>query len=176
MLYLTNPSVSLDLAAKREADVASVLNESYFHDEKTAFAALESIVWPIGRPEHCPHCGVAGKANRLADQISKPSRKHPNGKPVYGLWKCYACRKQFTVRKGTVFEASHLPLHRWFQAIFLLCSSEKSCSGNQLARTLGCTVITAWFASHRIREAVRAVPFKKVDVPNGIAKKKASGG
>ncbi len=143
--------------------MASVLNEAYFHDEKAAFAALEDILWPQGTPDNCPHCGVIGKANRLADQKSKPSKKHPNGKPVYGLWKCYACRKQFTVRKGTVFEASHLQLHQWFQAAFLLCSSKKGCSSNQLARTLGCTVKTAWFASHRIREAMRAgdlaVPF-----------------
>jgi len=120
-------------------------------------------MWPGGKPEACPHCGVVGKANRLAVQKSKPSKKHPQGRPVYGLWKCYSCRKQFTVRRGTVFEASHLELHQWFQAAYLLCSSKKDCSSNQLARTLGCTVKSAWFASHRIREAMRAgdlaVPF-----------------
>jgi len=141
--------------------MASVLNEAYFHDEKAAFVALEAILWPNG--PNCPHCGAVDRINRLADQKSKPSKKHPNGAPVYGLWKCYHCRQQFTVRKGTVFEESRLKLHQWFQAAYLLCSSKKGCSSNQLSRTLGCTLKTAWFASHRIREAMRegalAVPF-----------------
>jgi transposase-like protein len=134
--------------------MASVLNQPYFHDEKAAFAALERIMWPNGQPESCPHCGVVGKANRLADQTTKPSKKNPNGKPVYGLWKCYACRQQFTVRKGTVFEESRLPLHLWFQAAYLMCSSKKGVSANQLHRTLGCTLKTAWFVAHRLREAM----------------------
>jgi transposase-like protein len=135
--------------------MASVLSEAYFHDEAAAFAALEGIMWPGGKPSNCPHCGVVGKANRLAVQRSKPSKKNPEGKPVYGLWKCYACRKQFTVRKGTVFEESRLELHQWFQAAFLMCSSKKGVSANQLHRTLGCTLKTAWFVGHRLREAMR---------------------
>lgn len=134
--------------------MASVLKQEYFRDEAAAFAALEGIMWPEGKPEHCPHCGVVGKANRLATQRSKPSKKHPEGKPVHGLWKCYACRKQFTVRKGTIFEDSHLELHLWFQAAFLMCSSKKGVSANQLHRTLGCTLKTAWFVAHRLREAM----------------------
>jgi transposase-like protein len=143
--------------------MASVLTEAYFRDEQAAFTALEAIMWPNGRPESCPHCGVIGKANRLAPQRTKASKKHPNGKPVYGLWKCYACRKQFTVRKGTVFEDSRLPLHQWFQAAFLMCSSKKGVSANQIHRTLRCTLKAAWFVGHRLREAMRegalAVPF-----------------
>ena len=132
----------------------SVLKQPYFHDEQAAFAALEAIMWPNGQPEACPHCGVVGKAKRLATQRTKPSKKNPEGKPVYGLWKCYACRGQFTVRKGTVFEESHLPLHLWFQAAYLMCSSKKGVSANQLHRTLGCTLKTAWFVAHRLREAM----------------------
>jgi transposase-like protein len=71
------------------------------------------------------------------------------------LWKCYHCRSQFTVRKGTVFESSHLKLHQWFQAAFLMCSSKKGVSANQLHRTLGVTLKTAWFVAHRLREAMR---------------------
>lgn len=71
--------------------------------------------------------------------------------------KCYACRRQFTVRVGTVFESSHVPLHIWFQAAFLLCSSKKGISSNQLHRTLGVTLKTAWFMSHRLREAMRVL-------------------
>ncbi len=134
--------------------MASVLNEPYFHDEQAAFRALEAIVWPEGKPT-CPHCGAVDRINRLAPQKTKPSKKHPEGKPVYGLWKCYHCKGQFTARRGTVFESSHLELRQWLQAAFLLCSSKKGISSNQLARTLGITVKSAWFASHRLREAMR---------------------
>src|SRR5665213_3723642 len=134
--------------------MASVLKQPYFHDEQAAFTALEAIMWPKGQPPHCPHCGVEGKCNRLAIQTSKPSKKNPEGKPVHGLWKCYACRQQFTVRKGTVFEESRLELHLWFQAAFLMCSSKKGVSANQLHRTLGVTLKTAWFVSHRLREGM----------------------
>lgn len=133
--------------------MASVLNEAYFHDEAAAFEALETILWPNGPT--CPHCGAMDRLNRLEGVRSKPSKKHPQGIVRHGLWKCYHCRGQFTVRKGTVFESSHLKLHQWFQAAYLLCSSKKGISSNQLARTLGVTVKTAWFASHRIREAMR---------------------
>ncbi|MEA2951834.1 MAG: hypothetical protein QOJ96_1354 [Alphaproteobacteria bacterium] len=132
--------------------MASVLNEAYFHDEMAAFEALEAILWPSGPT--CPHCGATDRLNRLAGVRSKPSKKHPEGVVRHGLWKCYHCRQQFTVRKGTVFEASHLKLHQWFQCAYLICSSKKGISSNQLARTLGCTVKTAWFASHRIRKAM----------------------
>src|ERR1700730_4287087 len=134
--------------------MASVLKEAYFHDEAAAFEALEQIMWPNGKPPPFPHCGFVDRITRLAPQQSKPSKKHPQGKPVLGLWKCYACRKQFTVRKGTVFEESHLELHLWFQAAFLMCSSKKGVSANQLHRTLGCTLKTAWFVAHRLREAM----------------------
>jgi transposase-like protein len=143
--------------------MASVLNEAYFHDEKAAFDALEAILWPNG--PQCPLCGChdSQRIGSLEGVRSKPSKKNPEGIERHGLKKCYQCRGQFTVRKGTVFEASHLRLHQWFQAAYLLCSSKKGISSNQLARTLGCTVKTAWFASHRIREAMRegdlAIPF-----------------
>jgi transposase-like protein len=134
--------------------MASVLKQPYFHDEEAAFEALEGIMWKGGLPPHCPHCGVTDRMNRLAVQTSKASKRNPEGKPVYGLWKCYACRKQFTVRKGTIFEESRLELHLWFQAAYLMCSSKKGVSANQLHRTLGCTLKTAWFVAHRLREAM----------------------
>lgn len=134
--------------------MASVLKEAYFTNEEAAFAALEAIMWPKGQPPACPHCGVTDRMNRLGVQRSKPSKKNPIGKPVYGLWKCYACRQQFTVRKGTVFEESRLELHLWFQAAFLMASSKKGVSANQLHRTLGVTLKTAWFLAHRLREAM----------------------
>lgn len=133
--------------------MAGIFTKAYFHDEAAAFAELESIVWPNG--PHCPHCGATDRLNKLAPQRTKASKLHPEGKPVYGLWKCYHCRKQFTVRVGTVFESSHVPLHLWLQAAFLMCSSKKGISSNQLHRTLGVTLKTAWFMSHRLREAMR---------------------
>ena len=75
-----------------------------------------------------------------------------------GLYKCYACRKQSRVTVGTVFESSHIKLHVWLQAMYLMCSSKKGISSNQLARVLDVTVKTAWFMSHRLREAMRSGP------------------
>jgi len=129
--------------------MASVLSEPYFTDEQAAFDRLEAIVWPDGIV--CPHCGVVGKARALIGVKDKKGRER------IGLKKCYGCRKQFTVRVGTVFEASHVPLHIWFQAAFLMCSSKKGISSNQLHRTLGVTLKTAWFMSHRLREAMKVL-------------------
>jgi hypothetical protein len=72
-----------------------------------------------------------------------------------GLYKCYQCRKPFTVRMGTIFESSKVALHVWLQAMYLVAGSKKGISSHQLARTLGLTVKSAWFLSHRIREAMR---------------------
>jgi hypothetical protein len=85
-----------------------------------------------------------------------------------GLYKCYQCRKQFTVKVGTIFEDSHVPMNLWLQAIFLLCSSKKGISSNQLHRTLGATLRTAWFMSHRIREAMRSGGLESMGGDGGI--------
>ena len=118
----------------------SILEAEAFHDETAAYAWVEARVWPEG--PICPHCGGV-------DRISKMKGKSTR----IGVWKCYQCRKPFTVKIGTVFEASHVPMHLWLQAMYLLCSSKKGISSNQLHRTLGVTLKTAWFMSHRIREA-----------------------
>src|SRR4029079_4746015 len=123
-----------------------------------AFAELEAILWPDGPV--CPHCGGLDRVYVLKGVRSKPSKKHPNGVERHGLKKCGHCRKQFTVRVGTVFEDSHAPLHKWFQAIHLLCSSKKGISSHQLHRILEVQYNTAWFMSHRIREAMRIGGFE----------------
>ena len=125
----------------------SVLSNPYFHHEKAAFAHLEKLLWINGVV--CPHCGVVDKAGRLKGVKGK------NGKVRLGLWKCYECRKQFTVRGGTVFESAHIPLHKWLQAVHLMASSKKGISAHQLHRTLEITYKSAWFLAHRIREAMR---------------------
>ena len=131
----------------------SVLSKPYMHDEAAAFAHVESIIWPDG--PICPHCGVIDSAYRLEGVRTKPSAKNPEGKERHGLWKCRECRKQFTVRKGTIFEESHIPMFKWLQAIHLMVSSKKGISSHQLHRVLGITYKSAWFLTHRIRECMR---------------------
>ncbi len=138
----------------------SILSAPYMHDEAAAFAHVEAMLWPDGPV--CPHCGIIGKAYELKGVRSKPSKKCPEGKVRHGLKKCKGCGKQFTVRIGTIFEGSHIDLHLWLQGIYLLTSSKKGISSNQLHRTLGITLKSAWFMGHRIREAMRSdgsVPF-----------------
>lgn len=115
-------------------------------DEEKAIAFLESKRWPNGPV--CPHCQAETDAYRI---VSKPGAKRPV-RP--GLWKCKACRKTFTVRVGTVFEESKLPLRTWLGAVHLLTSSKKGISSHQVARQLRITQKTAWFLCHRIREAM----------------------
>ena len=136
----------------------SALSAPYMHDEAAAFAHVEAMLWPHGPV--CPQCGVMDNAYKLEGVRSKPSKKHPEGKERHGLKKCKDCGKQFTVRIGTIFEDSPIDLHLWLQAIYLMTSSKKGISSHQLARTLGITVKSGWFASHRIREAMRTGSFK----------------
>lgn len=120
----------------------SILSQPQFHNEKAAFAYLEKVLWPDG-PE-CPHCGARNRASKMKGKATR-----------LGLWKCYACRKQFTVKVGTVFEHGRVPLHKFLQASYLMASSKKGISAHQLHRTLEVTYKTAWFMAHRIREAMR---------------------
>lgn len=117
----------------------SELEAPHFHNEAAAFAYVEALLWPDGPV--CPHCGETARIGELKGKTTRP-----------GLRKCYACRKPFTVRIGTVFEDSHVAMRHWLQAIYLLCASKKGHSTRQLQRTLGCGMKTAWFLGHRIRE------------------------
>ena len=121
--------------------MSSILSAPHFHDEAAAYEYVEARVWPDGRV--CPHCGVVDRSGPLKGKTNR-----------IGLYKCYACRKPFSVKVGTVMEASHLPLHVWLQAMHLMASSKKGISANQLHRTLGVTLKSAWFLAHRIREAM----------------------
>ena len=118
----------------------SETDASHFHDAEAARKHLEAIRWPDGPV--CPHCGTVGAAYGT----SRP-----------GLYRCASagCRMDFSVTVGTVFERSHVPLHKWFLAVYWLCSSKKGCSAHQLHRMLGVTYKTAWFMAHRIREAMK---------------------
>ena len=120
----------------------SVLSAPRFHDPIAALEHVEAMLWPDGPT--CPHCGATDRFYTLKGKSTKP-----------GVRKCGHCLKLFTVTVGTVFESSHVPLNKWLQAIHLLCSSKKGISSHQLHRILEVTYKTAWFMTHRIREAMR---------------------
>jgi hypothetical protein len=127
------------------------LTAPQFTDADAAREHLEALRWPQGPV--CPRCGsVEGK--RLPDQRGKPSKRHPEGSVRKGVVQCNACRQQFTVTVGTVFEDSKVPLNKWLLAVHLVCASKKGISAHQLHRMLGVTYKTAWFMAHRIREAM----------------------
>lgn len=118
-----------------------------FNNEDAAREFLERRRWPNGAV--CPHCKSEG-AYKLTPKEGSSTRK--------GLWKCKACRKQFTVKVGTIFEDSHIPLSKWLHAIHLLCTSKKGMSAHQLRRSLDITYKSAWFLAHRIRYAMTQEP------------------
>ncbi len=121
---------------------ASNLSTDFLHDDAAALAHLEAALWPNGPV--CPHCGATDRIYELKGKSTRP-----------GVRKCGHCRKPFTVTVGALFERSHIPLHKWMQAICLMTCSKKGISSHQLHRILGVTYQAAWFMSHRIREAMR---------------------
>lgn len=121
----------------------SALSAPHFHNEEAAYAYVEARIWPNGAV--CPHCGGVEHIGKMGGASTR-----------IGTYKCYQCRKPFTVKIGTIFESSHVAMRLWLQAIYLIASSKKGFSSNQLHRTLGVTLKTAWFMSHRIREAMRS--------------------
>jgi transposase-like protein len=124
----------------------SLLNQDHLQNEEAAYAWVEARIWPEGPV--CAHCGGKDRIGKMGGKATR-----------IGLYKCYVCRKQFTVKLGTIFEASHVPMHIWLQAFYLIAGSKKGVSSNQLHRTLGVTLKTAWFMGHRIREAMRTGTF-----------------
>ena len=120
----------------------SRLTDEHLQSEEAALAYLEAALWPSGPV--CPHCGAADRIYILKGKSTRP-----------GVRKCGHCKKPFTVMVGTIFERSHVPLAKWLQAIVLLTSSKKGIGSHQLHRTLGISYETAWFLSHRVREAMR---------------------
>ena len=131
------------------------ISQKHFHDEEEARKYLEKIRWVNGLPV-CPHCGSINKHYELKPKNSTSGLRK-------GVWKCKDCRNQFSVTVGTVFERSHIPLHKWLFAVQLMCSSKKGMSAKQIERMLGVTYKTAWFMMHRIRHAmVQKIQDKKL--------------
>lgn len=120
----------------------SLMSQKHLQDEEAAYAWVEAQIWPHG--PQCPHCFEKARVSKMKGKATR-----------FGLYKCYACRKQFRVTVGTIFEKSHVALYLWLQAFYLIAGSKKGISANQLHRTLGVTLKTAWFMGHRIREAMR---------------------
>jgi len=133
----------------------SVLDQRHFHDEAAAYSFVEKRLWPNGPV--CPHCNETKRVGKL---VGKSTRR--------GTYKCYACRKPFTVKVGTIFENSHVPMTHWLQVSYLMSTSKKGISANQLHRTLGCTLKTACFIAHRVREAMRSLSLEPLGADGAI--------
>jgi transposase-like protein len=128
----------------------AALLQPHFQDPDRAREYLESKRWPDGPV--CPHCGVIGEAVHLEPRDGADTHARR------GALKCRACRKQFSVTVGTIFEDSHIPLNKWLMAYHLLCSSKKGMSAHQLHRMLGISYKSAWFMAHRIRYTMQEEP------------------
>ena len=120
---------------KQEMDLITLMEK--FGSEDKCFEYLEALRFPEG--VHCIRCE--------SDKISRIYERRQ--------YHCDACKYQFSIRTGTIFHGSHLPLQKWFVAIYLMCESKKGISANQLKRTLKVAYKTAWYLCHRIREAVK---------------------
>ena len=124
-----------------------------FHDEAKAREWLERRLWADG--PICPKCGVIDQATQMKGKSHR-----------VGLYQCNACREPFTVTVGTLYERSHVPLHKWLGATYLMMASKKGMSALQISRMIGVTYKTAWFMCHRIRESLRG---NDGDIPLGGA-------
>jgi transposase-like protein len=120
----------------------SDLSKPIFHNEDKAREWLEARIWPDG--PICPHCGVVDQATLMRGESHRP-----------GLYQCNACREPFSVTVNTLYERSHVPLHKWLAATHLMMASKKGVSALQVGRMLGLSKKTAWFLCHRIRESLR---------------------
>ncbi|MBT6393070.1 MAG: IS1595 family transposase [Nitrospinaceae bacterium] len=122
----------------------------YFSDEAKAIEFIESLMWPDGAV--CPHCEGRERLSRI--------KANPEKRVRHGLWKCGPCRKQFTVKIGTIFEGSNIPMTKWLMAIYMMCTAKKGVSASQIERSLGISYKAAWFLCHRIREAMKRDPMR----------------
>jgi transposase-like protein len=125
--------------AKVRSEINLIKLIDRFHDEDECRAYLEELRWPDGI--RCPRCD--------SNKLSRIKKRYQ--------FDCDSCRYQFSVTAGTIFHDTHLPLWKWFLAVYLIAESKKSISANQLKRMLGTTYRTAWHLSHRIRSAFREV-------------------
>ena len=134
------------------------ITAAIYRNEETARKHFEASRWPDG--PICPHCGSVGNAHEMQGKSTRP-----------GLYKCRDCRKPFTATMGTLFERSHIPLHKWLLAVALMTASKKGMSAHQLYRMLGFgSYRTAWFMAMRIRESFRDLFPEEADKLGGKGK------
>ena len=134
------------------------LTDPIYNNEEAARRHYEASRWPNGPV--CPRCGVVGNSVELKGKSTRP-----------GVYNCRDCDKPFTATIGTIFERSHIPMHKWLLAIRLLSSSKKGMSAHQLWRMLGFgSYRTAWFMAHRIRESMRELHPEDADPMGGESK------
>lgn len=136
----------------------SSLSAAYLHNEEAAHEFVEAVLWPNGA--RCPRCGSF-------DRITKV-KANPEKRIRLGLYRCGSCKRQFTVKVGTIFEDSKIALNLWLQAVVLMTACKKGISAHQLHRTLEVTYKTAWFMEHRIREAMRSGDLAPFGAGGGI--------
>ncbi|MEX2226991.1 MAG: IS1595 family transposase [Dehalococcoidia bacterium] len=135
---------------KRKGDLQSLVDGTL--TEADARALLESWRWPNGIVCPLPHCGGSG-AYRIEGKAKKLKSGRMQG--PRSLYKCKACKRQFSVTKGTIFEDSKVPLRTWLIVMYRMCSSKKGVSARQIGREFGLTPESAWFLCHRVRHAMR---------------------
>lgn len=139
------------------------LPEKQFEDEDAARIFLEARRWPDGAVV-CPHCEAGDGAFRVVGKSTSatPARK--------GMWKCAACRKQFTVTVGTILQYSRIELHKWLRAFSMLCSEDYAVTAYRLHQSLGITNKSAWLVLRRIRHAMSKKPLSS-QLPRGAARR-----
>ncbi len=119
----------------------------YFADEDVAVAFLANLIWPDGE-QICPHCGSC------REQYYVKTRR---------IWTCRDCKKQFSIKVGTIFEDSPVPLSKWLPAMWLIANAKNGISSRELGRSLGVTQKTSWFMTHRLRLAMQTKTFQKME-------------
>lgn len=122
--------------------------------EADAYSYMESLRWPNGAV--CPHCHSTSQHYFLKPKTGTDARKTRTGAMTRRrVWKCKACRKQFSVITGTVFHGTKVPLHTWLMVVFEMCSNKNGIAAREVERKYGVSPKTAWFMTNRLREAMK---------------------
>lgn len=143
---------------KQEFSIPALANK--ITTEAEAYLLLESLRWTDGTPDACPLCGATGvKFYFLAPKDGSTGRKTRTGSNSQRrVWKCSACRKQFSVLTNTIFHGTKIPIRTWLFVIFEVCSSKNGVAAREIERKYDLTAKSAWFMLHRIREAMKREP------------------
>lgn len=142
--------------AKQEFSIPALANR--VQTEADAYLLLEELRWEGGKPDACPHCGVIGRCYFLNPENGSTRATRTGSRSARRVWKCGACRKQFSVLTGTIFHGTKVPVRTWLFVIVDMCSAKNGISAREVERKYDVTAKTAWFMLHRIREAMKLEP------------------